>query len=131
MSAFQQLWSNMNTGKTHLIKLDSDVKVRNDGSSNTYFTPNLSGFYGSKIRYKFGVTQPSVLPELPSYLRAKNSETVNTPRGKKDHSRREILSMENSPRSKNSSPVTIKSKLKHITNNNAYLDCEQSPNLVS
>ena len=82
MSLFQQLWSDLNTGKTHLIKLDSDVKVRNDGSWNAYFMPNLSGFYGSKQRYKFGATQPSVLPELPGYLKVKNSSNLNTPRDK-------------------------------------------------
>ena len=40
------------------------------------------------------------------------------------------MSMKNSPRSKRSSPASIKSKLKKIAVHNAYIDSDLSPTFV-
>ena len=69
MKSFQQLWSDLNTGKTHLIKNDSEKNVRNDGTNNAYFVPNISGFFWSKERYKYWESKPSMLPVIPDYLK--------------------------------------------------------------
>ena len=74
MKKIQQLWRDLNTGATHLVKLDSQVHVKNNGSLNPTFIPDFSGFYNSKERLKRAKAVPSLLPDIPAYLNKKASK---------------------------------------------------------
>lgn len=68
MKTFQQLWRDMNSGVTHLVRLDSQTKVNNNGRYMPEFIPDFSGFSNSRDRLEKGKMHPSILPEIPKYL---------------------------------------------------------------
>ena len=76
MGDYIQMWKDLNSNKSYLIKVNSKRNVRADGRENAKFIPTVSGHNNFKQRINIGKINPSNLPELPSYMSEKYDDSA-------------------------------------------------------
>ncbi|CAI2370292.1 unnamed protein product [Moneuplotes crassus] len=68
MTDYCQMWKDVNSDKSYLIKTGGQRNVREDGRNCAKFNHRMSGFLNFKQRMKMAKKTKSIMPDLPTYL---------------------------------------------------------------
>ncbi|CAI2361500.1 unnamed protein product [Moneuplotes crassus] len=68
MEEYCQLWKDVNSDQSYLLKTNAKQHVRGDGRSRAKFSLRVTGFSNFKQRMKVSQKRKEVAPDLPPYL---------------------------------------------------------------